>query len=270
MKRIVYLDYNIIQDLMKKTNIHLNSTIRKLHSKCTFPYSPAHIEEIATPMMHGKTTIETTNARLAYIKELSKKNEIFPSPHITIKGKMSMIKESPSECYKRVTDQYERNPKLEEDERKLLEEYKARDPDGAIAIEVSNYGDSVLSRPEFDQSLREKVISDYGMIHFLGRRLSNTDFDHLKENLLTYDHEIVERVIELTLNHLEFIRYKPESIKKHRSRMHDSTHAIYATYADNFVTSDERFMHKLRAVYHYFSIKVNVYHQDEFIRIYNK
>jgi len=76
---------------------------------------------------------------------------------------------------------------------------------------------------------------------------------------------VIERAIEIAMNFLEEIRYRPEHIKKSRSRIHDVTHSIYATGCEFLVTHDKRFHHKVKAVYRYFDIPTKVLTLDEFI-----
>jgi len=77
---------------------------------------------------------------------------------------------------------------------------------------------------------------------------------------------VLEHVFEILMNYLEEIRFRPEDVKKSRSRMHDVTHAIYATKADIFVTGDDRFYHKVRVAYNFLGVPTKVLFLDDFLK----
>ncbi|EKP0259063.1 hypothetical protein JFQ93_000260 [Aeromonas sobria] len=77
-------------------------------------------------------------------------------------------------------------------------------------------------------------------------------------------HDILERILELIFFFLEKIRYKPEPIENYRSRIHDVSHAIYASKCKYFISSDKRFIAKCKAAYDFLNIKTQVFLYSEF------
>jgi hypothetical protein len=71
-------------------------------------------------------------------------------------------------------------------------------------------------------------------------------------------------MIEIVMNFLEKIGYRPESYAKSRSQLHDVTHVIYGSLADIFVSNDDRLRLKARAAYSYLGIRTRVRSFDEF------
>lgn len=250
---------------MTHKNRELEDVVKKLSHSYLFPYSPAHMEEIATPNMNGKKDVTSLKNKLRFIKKLSKCYEYFPS-----QGKTIIKREDPKECYKRVTDQYHKNKNIECMEAELLQKFKDTDPEGSISSRVSNKGDSVLLEKKFDEELSNFLLHDKYLRRFYDDHITETVINNFKNNLNEQNHGIKERVLELAFNYLEYIRYKPEKIQKSRSRMHDCTHAIYATKSDFFVSDDKRFLAKIRAVYKYFSIETKVLNIDDFISTFIK
>ena len=83
---------------------------------------------------------------------------------------------------------------------------------------------------------------------------------------ISKSHAVLEHVFEILMNYLEEVRFRPEEVKKSRSRMHDVTHAIYATKAEIFVTGDDRFYHKIKVAYHYLNVLTKILSLEEFIK----
>ena len=76
---------------------------------------------------------------------------------------------------------------------------------------------------------------------------------------------MTERAIEIAMNYLEEIRYRPEAVGKSRSRMHDVSHCIYASDCQQLITFDDRLRDKATVVYQYFNIPTQVLTLEEFL-----
>lgn len=89
------------------------------------------------------------------------------------------------------------------------------------------------------------------------------------ENAYFYlsSHRKTERLISTLFNVLESIGYRGEKMKKTVSRLHDVSHAIYASKADIFVTADARFAAKCEAVYDYAGVPTKVISYEEFLHL---
>lgn len=73
-------------------------------------------------------------------------------------------------------------------------------------------------------------------------------------------------VVNILLKVLERAGYYADPFDKLRSHLHDVSHAIYAAAADVFVTGDERYAKRVRAVYHFLGLKTRVVLTGDFIR----
>lgn len=73
-----------------------------------------------------------------------------------------------------------------------------------------------------------------------------------------------EQVIDVLFKILELAGYFPDPFNKSRSHLHDVSHAIYACDCDVFVTGDERYAKRTRAVYHFLGMRTRVVFVDDF------
>ncbi|KJZ12299.1 hypothetical protein TW85_16030 [Marinomonas sp. S3726] len=126
---------------------------------------------------------------------------------------------------------------------------------------MSNPNSSILLQEEHSSSLKLKFYLDH-LAAMSVRQVGLRDFKYPE---ILKSHTAFERCIEITFCYLESIRYRPEAVKKSRSRMHDVSHAIYASISDILVTDDDRFSMKLQAVYKYWGIETEVLSTDSFI-----
>lgn len=241
----IYLDQNVLSDYLAGKNTELIDTVLKLKRNNQFLYSPAHMEELAVPFMrkNNQEVKQRVLTEIASISELTGNKEVFPGStipmHITI--------ENPLVCFNRVIDYYHLNPMLEQQEREQLEQYKSTDPTGKTAQKMSNQNSSILLQEEHSSALNGRFHLDY-LAAMSAKKFGLRDF---KYPGILKSHTAFERCIEITFCYLEAIRYRPEAVKKSRSRMHDVSHAIYGSIADLLVTDDDRFSKKVQAVYKY-------------------
>lgn len=118
----MYLDYNIIAYCFDNKEKKHREFLEKVKEKYILAYSPAHVEEIATPLMNIEpdsknltSTIELSYHKLEYLSSLSENIEIFPG----FNQDMQIIKEHPQECFYRVMEGMHLN-KLVEKKKKIL------------------------------------------------------------------------------------------------------------------------------------------------------
>jgi len=97
----------------------------------------------------------------------------------------------------------------------------------------------------------------------------NLDINNIKKsNYLHKNHSYKEMIIPILLNTLEIAGYYQEKGNKNRvlrSQMHDSTHAIYGSKADYFITADNRFKEKLKAVLYFLNINCKILDIKDFL-----
>lgn len=118
----------------------------------------------------------------------------------------------------------------------------------------------------------DKLFADERFLNFARDQLRENGFDWdkvAKNNALADSHHKKEGVITVILNLMEKAGYWQED-KNHVAtligRMHDVTHAIYATGAKHFVTNDFRFAKKVTATYLFLGIPTRVMSTKQFIK----
>lgn len=264
-KKMIYLDYNLFESYRKDDIPGLREAIDAIKDKHVLPYSPAHMEDLASSLMwkeHSEAEIKClmarTEDRLENIIKISKMVEVFPAPS---HQPTRIIEEHPGACLLRVLKHFDRNEFLDVRESNLLKEHKESDADGKRASQTSNLPVDFLSSPEYDAAILERYAAERKLI----QKKKEAGLKNLKWPEISKSHEVLEHVLELLMNYLEGIRFRPEGVKMYRSRMHDVTHSIYATKADYFITGDDRFYHKARAVYDYLGVPTKVLSRKEFL-----
>ena len=266
MRNKIYLDYNLFAYYFDKSNGIFCERFDLLKYFCVFPYSPAHLEEIAVPVMKEHksgnpldSVIKMASDKLNNISLMTKNIELLPRD-----GQSTILKkEMPVECLRRVIEYYDLNEQVERDEENFLKRCKDNDLSGDIANKVSNLPEDFLKTTEFGENLKDKLEFDV----LFGFEAKKAKIKELRWPFIGRTHQLLERTLELSFNFLEEIRFKPEKVSKSRSRMHDVSHAIYATSTDYFVSNDPRLIAKTKVVYNYFGIKTKAITLDEFMLI---
>jgi hypothetical protein len=257
----IYLDYNLFAYLYEGTRPDLHAKVEALSARHMFPYSPAHMEEIATALARP-SSIEPIDRLIAAFRKLedisriSGDFELFPAKY----GPIVLKEERPLECFRRVVMHYDRNPIVEENEELMLASFKDGDQDGMLANKISNLPENFLLDSEHGRDLELKLHFKSNL-PFICKVHGVKDFTWLE---ISGHFPVLERAIELVMNFLEQVRYRPEHVSKSRSRMHDVTHCIYASACQQFVTNDKRLYDKASAVYRYFGVPTRVLMLEEF------
>lgn len=266
VRKKIYLDYNLVAYYFARSNLPLCEKIDFLKGYCDFPYSPAHLEEIAVPIMQDQkdhsrleSVLKLGSEKLNSLSMLTNNLALVPQNE----KRTAFIREKPIECIKRVIEYYDLNEDVEIKEEAFLKKCKDGDPTGDIANRISNLPANFLSKSDFGKDLELRFHFDL-LAALAARKAKVTEF---RWPYIARSHQLLERTLEMAFNFLEEIRYKPENVSKSRSRMHDVTHAIYAASADYLVSNDDKFLSKVKVVYDYFGIKTKVVGLDEFISL---
>ncbi len=267
LKKMIYLDYNLFESYRQDDIPGLRAAVDAIKDKHILPYSPAHMEDLASSLMwkeHNEEEIrillERSEDRLQNVINISKMVELLPAPD---HQPTYVDREHPGECLIRVLRHFDRNEFLEVREHNFLKGMKENDVAGKRASKVSNLPVDFLSTPDFDTA----ILEGYAAEHALLLKKKEAGLENFKWPEISKSHEVLEHVFEVLMNYLEEIRFRPEDVKLSRSRMHDVTHSIYATKADYFITGDNRFYHKVRAVYDYLGVPTKVLSRDEFLQL---
>lgn len=245
---IIYLDMNIVVALRMSEDSGLTSIVRFLYDNgYVFPYSPAHIEEIA--MVARNTPDEKdadlrVNNNLDFLARLSRHVEIIRGSEES--DPTHFRRECPSDCMQRVLDHYWLTH-LSEASAELV-----RAPLGG--------GTDTPCPPGI---LRSDSLTPFIIEELRKQGLAIDEIP--RGHLLPSNHIKLQKTIDSLFNALSAAGFSREKKKKTRSAIHDVTHAIHGVLADFFVTDDARFRTKLKAVYDYFEAKTEVLSKSEFL-----
>ena len=96
----------------------------------------------------------------------------------------------------------------------------------------------------------------------------------LEELAVIYDFQIKvgtfnerEATFAFLFGFLNLIGFRKEhSSKRAENRVHDVSHAIYASYADIFATNDKKLRHSAEAIFALCNINVNIIDKDQFLK----
>lgn len=279
--KYIYLDHNVYCAYIKREDAfpQLPEKIDSIDkNRYLFPYSPAHIEEIAQITNSNNSEedkIEFIAKLLHGISFLSKGKEFFPN----LDGPTTIITESPLSCFGRVFETLNMTEFAKENERRIYafknkgtyENYYKEES----LIEHDEYFthdnmrkrhhiniDSIKNLSEKQLMSSEPVLSLFE--EFIKQRENYISCDDVFGEF-KHDHDLVEKKIDCYFRFLEIVGYYTEPYKRHVSRMHDVTHAIYASKANFFITNDNNFYKKIKATYEFFKIPTIVFTVEEFI-----
>jgi hypothetical protein len=247
---------NIMINYRKQENEDLIKVINYVskNENIFFPYSPAHIEEIAVIRRKGgKSSNKYINQNLRVVSKISKNYEYKPSD----KG-ILLVSEKPKICFDRVVEDYPNTTiKAEGWERDKVSSWNT--------LKIKYTSD------ELDKMLPEEIFKDNDIVDLLKKKLSPPYIPKYYE--FQYNFKTIEVLLEVIFDFLDEIGYKNDkrAIKKekYRSRMHDISHGIYATKASVIVTDDANFKDKLTAVYSLLAISTKIISSEEFIENYS-
>lgn len=129
-----------------------------------------------------------------------------------------------------------------------------------------NLGPHRLSRLSPEEILHDKYFSDYLHLKFSEAGMS---LQKLPVGIkLMRSHHQKEVIISRILNCMEEAGYNQEE-RNHEAaltgRMHDISHAIYASSSNYFITNDRRFSKKVAAAYIMLEIPTKILSIDEFV-----
>ena len=279
MKKI-YLDYNVILELLNKTNNDEKNYIfirNKIKENSIFYYSYGHIEEINCNVCQ-----DGVKKRLEILSEITENNEIlFSSDSYSY----SYIKEHVNTCYSRVKTPIFHNKIIDEASKvknKIhIDEYNKIENTNLL----NNYSNELIFldnkeklKSHMEKNLKSFLPNVYYSLFYLS---DNSKRDHINkykecyglfENIGSQDfkEKIKEflkypRIFELLMEHIFDFLYEigfwKENFKKattYRSKVFDVTHAIFASKTDILFTMDKRFYHKLQVVYDFLGIETKL------------
>lgn len=251
MKTKIYLDYNIFVNYIKGFETYSNLEDFKDHY--SFFYGPPYLEEVANIKLTNKQ--EEIDRYIVGMNKLFEGNVFLPVSN----GDIIAYKKDANEVYNNVISDLEATKFAESMEYQQMSAFKKMQKEFSFnsAVMSNETPNQIFYHPKVQSYL------DYINMHAIDFLIFRLPI----ENAYFYlsNHRKTERLISALFNVLESIGYKGEKIKKTVSRLHDVSHAIYATKADIFVTCDARFAAKCQAVYEYAGVPTRVMSYEEFL-----
>jgi hypothetical protein len=273
--KYIYLDNNIVIDLKNKRNLEVISVVDRLKSNgYRVVFSPAHLEEIANTVKHHGQSAESADEKILFLKELTDSYCLLPYPRdnlvVVRNNGINTYKENPKDTYERVMLMYDRNVIAENHQKNKLIKGEEVEASGSIRKIDANNSDAQKTLEKYRIDLNRFVrIYHLAMKHhpefsaFVPKKripASMLRFGYIRSYF-----PIFEMVVEKLMEHLESQRYFPDKSEKFVASLHDTSHAIYAAYADVFVTNDSNFARKIKAVYKWLGVETNVMTRKEFL-----
>lgn len=242
---VVYLDRQIVIDHLVRSEII--AAVESWRSRgAVFPYSPAHIEEIAKAHRVGRGA--PMQEQISHVEELSGGLALMPA----VDGPAELRQEDIRDCLARVMDDggSELTQVAVDWERRRIGSYTDSDSDKFMS----------KTRRAVQKLGHDRVFSEPHVLQHLGRLAGESGFQIRTATFLER-----QDTMSTLFDVLNVFGFAPEHADRHiENRVHDVSHAIYASYADVFVTNDKKLNRSSKAVYGHCRIDVKVLDRHQF------
>ena len=243
---VIYIDRQIL--ISHESDEQIIDAVSAFRSKgAIFPYSPAHIEEIAKAHFVGGGP--PLKQQIAALDTLSEGQALMPHAE----GPAELRHENILACLERVMDHggRELTEMAVDHERDRIQSYAG--PKASVIAPAI--------RKRVQKCSIENVFSDPFMLdqidciaRYKGFRIRHSTFIER------------EATLSVLFDLLNISGFRPDhSDKRVENRVHDISHAIYASYADLFVTDDDKLRDSTKAVYRLCGFDLPILDRDEFI-----
>ena len=273
----IYLDNNIIIDLKNKRNQGVIDAVDELKKGGhRIVFSPAHLEEIANTVKHHGQSGDSADEKVLFLKELTESYCFLPYPRnglVSVRNNgINTYKENPKDTYERVFSMHDRNIVAEKHQKEKLLNGEQVEASGSINKIEANNSDVQVTLEEYRKDLNKIVRSH----HIIMKRHPDLGVfvpkQRITASMLRFGYirsyfPIFEMVVEKLMEYLESQRYFPDKSEKFVASLHDTSHAIYAAYADILVTNDGNFARKVKAVYQWLGVETKVMTRKEFLEL---
>lgn len=285
----IYFDTNVFEYIIKKKNISVDEL--NSFNNVSYYISTAHVEEyfIAIKNDLKKMNIQDNNDRKLLMTSLKHKKGILNPGKRRIINKV----ESFDDCLSRVQEwdttdiMISKSKALYKELNKYFRNLISKEPS---VKNNSNLDDKEIWNKEEVKTLLAEF-SDYLIEHnkylftelkpiygrsfayeFANKRrvppfeLKKDCFKDISNQYSTM--ELVFEFLHFTLNKCGYNRDKEEFTV--RSGIYDTTHSIYGTYCNYFVSNDNRLRKRVSAIYYYLGVTTKVISFNEFLDIADK
>jgi len=280
VNKLIYLDFNVMADLYQRRRPGLPEWVDSRKAKGDiFPYSPAHMEEVAVVF---RSQLEPLAARQVVADQIDLVAGLSDCwvilPGLGNAGPSRVLQEHPSICMKRVLDNYDGTLSAEENERFQMS-WKTERAFNRVQEEFevpTRAGTGLELFPEKRERLGidcgitnlapEQVFQHPGILKALEEKLWNYNWTPKtmpRGDELMISHCTRQNVVNLMFRLLDQVNYSADGFGKYRSHLHDVSHAIYAAEAATLVTGDRRYARRVSAVYHQLGIDTRIVQTEE-------
>ena len=260
--KYIYLDHNVYIETLEDNDLYDFLNAEKNNKDIKFLYSPAHIEEIYKVKSNGNSKFKDKMEPLMLnISEITCNSELSPS-----KKNIILRRENPLDCYRRIESN---------DTTKIIEYIGdiSRREDCEKFDSLSRKEQKSISTIPFNEILENEIIKSelakldnsikkYNLACALMNKkglTKNFSFKKGNFNNLRNSFHDLEFTIQELFRVLNFCGYKGERKENtNTSRIHDVTHAIYATKSNYLISADSKFVDKCKAVYYYLGVATEV------------
>jgi len=243
---VFYIDQNIVIDHATDERI-VNAVTALRSGGALFPFSPAHLEEVSKA--HALRRGAPIADQIRNLTDISRGLAIMP------------VEGGPAEF--RREDVLAGLTRVWDGDGRALTEWAVSWERARIAGYVAPGAEKAAeaTREKVRKCHWTKVFSEPHVLEHV---------DHLAREhgfrLRTSTFQDRERTLSTLFDVLNAFGFKAEHAAKHiENRVHDVSHAIYASYADVFVTNDDKLRDTTKAVYQRCGFEVEILDREQFL-----
>ena len=257
----VYFDYNIYSHLLEKDNEYYKLVKDEMSKLYKFYYSGAIAEETYKRICNDVSRRHEgeISKNIEFISNLTENKKIIPTTSI---GLISST-EKFEECYKRVKSDDTRDI-IEDIGKETFKKNNMFQEDFNIIDLSKKSKEEVWEDPNIKETLKELSYKYYKDSSY-DKTIKNS-YKKLKNN-----YGGLEMWIEILLKLLDMYKYNNDDNERTSvSGIHDTSHLIYGTYCDMFVSNDFKLRKKGEAIYYFLDIPTKTLSLRNFVSSYKK
>lgn len=247
---LIYLDRQIVIHHYERNDKIIKAVEDCKKNGYIFPYSSAQVEEISSAYCSQKRY--DLDEQISHLEQITGGVEIIWTGEKDVK----VIHENVKNCLQRVKEDGGRKQTIHALD--ITTRYKEK-------WKESINSNIVKIQKRLEKTSPENVFMDHDVLFSIDRLAREENF---RLHINTHQERLI--VISTLFDILEFFGYRKEyNIKRYENKMHDISHAIYASYCNYFVTDDKKLYDSCLAIYKLLKIKTIVLSKQSFIEFSN-